>query len=224
VRLKSEGIGRYTSLERPHHTEVLCYRDFCDLGFYTIKADIEVGNRRARISSCDASFQLSGVPMDTRPFQQINSRFGVTRETYFRPRSHDSIEGRFVRPSMPVRPTAKIVHHDPRERAGERDWVVGLVVRNPLKGKNGPKTDTETHLVHQAETWICRLGSWHFLQHRPSYRLRRVQWAWTSDVLVVSPSADWDDKPRNEGTRPRISDEPTPPKVVQVTRPESRHL
>jgi hypothetical protein len=200
VRALKERRDRYASLERPHHTEVLCYHDFCDLGFYTIKADIEVGNRVARISSCDASFQLSGVPMDTRPFQQINSRFGVTQETYFRPRSQDSIEGGFVHLRVPLRPAAKIVHHDPRERAGEREWVVGLVVKNPLKGKHGLKTDTEPQLLHGAENWICRLGSWHFLHHRPSYRLRQMQWAWTSDVLVISPSADWDDKPRHKRT------------------------
>jgi hypothetical protein len=97
----------------------------------------------------------------------------------------------------------KIVHHDPRERAGERDWVVGIVVKNPLKGKHAIKTDTEPHFLHEAENWICRLGSWHFPHHRRSYRLRRVQWTWTSDVLVISPSADWDDKPRREKPQDR---------------------
>ncbi len=205
---------RYKSLARVHHTEVVCYHDICESGFYTLRVDIEVGGRASRISTCDASFQLIGVPLDTSPFRQMNARFGVRKTTYFRPRVKDSNEGGFVRDRAPLKAVAKIVYHDARERAGEQDWVIGLVVKNPYKGRRDDQSQDWPQLLNTAETLICRLGHWHYLHDRVTYRLRRLEWAWTSDVSVISPSADWDDK-RRRGQVIRLRSQPT---VAAATR------
>jgi hypothetical protein len=142
------------------------------------------------------------------------AKFGVRQKTYFRPRIKDSSEGGFMRDRVPLKPVAKIVYHEARDRADERDWVIGLVVKNPFKGRRDNQSQDWPHLLYTADELICRLGSWHFLHNRLTYRLRRLEWAWTSDVSVISPVADWDEKRRRgHVTRLRLR-----PRVATATK------
>lgn len=192
--------SRYRSLGEVHHTEVLCYYDTCTDGYYTLKADIEAGGRRT-VWQCDLSFQLSGIPLDAEPFHQLASTFHVKRPLHFRPRTEKSVERSHIsstrRPVL-IQPLALIVRPDELKDGEEpRQWVVGIVTSNPYQGRMGSaagRPEAWPPTLDDSDILICRLGSWHYVDDRPtSYFLLRCDSSWSSDMQVVSPTADWRD-------------------------------
>jgi hypothetical protein len=198
---------RYRTLSQVHHTEVLCYYDTCTTGYYTLKADLEARNPRT-VWQCDLSFQLSGVPLDPEPFHQLASAFDVNAPLLFRPRTEKSVERIHLssarRPVL-LQPLALIVEPDEMLEGEEpREWVIGIVTSNPYHGRKGSASERPEawpRTLDDSDVLICRLGSWHYLDDRPkSYFLLRCDSSWTSDVQVVSPTAEWlDDDARGPG-------------------------
>jgi len=208
--------GRYRSLTTRHHTEVLCYYDTFSGGYYTLRADVEAGEPRT-VWQCDISFQLNGVPLDHEPFHQLASAFDVAGPLFFRPRTEQSVVRAHLSASRPVlaKPSALIVQTEkPIEGEKPRDWVIGIVTANPFFGRKGTassRPESWPRALDDSDAIICRLGSWHYRDDRPkTYVLLRCDTSKSSDVLVVSPTADWLDendqvskprsKPRRQGT------------------------
>lgn len=84
------------------------------------------------------------------------------------------------------------MEEDPLDRI-DRQWVAGIVVKNPfLKGSPSESAlDEPWNALAESAALVCRLRSWHPMAQRRSYRLERIEWAWTSDALVVRVTADW---------------------------------
>lgn len=104
---------------------------------------------------------------------------------------------------MAVSPVAYLVEEDSEEHGpSDREWVVGIVVVNPFYERAGNlKAKWLPSPLERTEYLVCRLRSWHQLSGpKRSYRLWAFDWAWTSDVLVVQPSADWDDDRTDRGS------------------------
>ncbi len=166
---------RYDGLDQIHHTEVLCYTDECEDGFFTIRADIAADNR-GTIWRVDVSLQLSGVPFDDQPLRALRHALGVTSRAFFRPRREKSVRVIHLReqdqPDLHVH--ALLVQPDLSQPSEE--WVSGIVVENPLRGRrqfapgNVPEQLFETNLL------LCSLGSWHPLAWpKQRYHLRRIE-------------------------------------------------
>ncbi len=192
---------RYQDLGQPHHTEVLCYYDKCADGFYTLKADIGATARR-EVWPCDLSFQLRGIPLDPEPFRALASAFKVDATGHwFRPRTEKSVlrthlDGR----TQELSPLALVVQtENPGARRKPLQWVVGIVTANPFKGRRGRGEKAPEHwpsTLEDSDALICSLGSWHFLGDQVRYHMRWCDSAWSSDIQVISPSADWRDTVR----------------------------
>lgn len=207
---------RYRNLSSYHHSEELCYQDSCEGGFYTLNA--QVATRRPRqVHHCYVSFQLSGIPADTSAFRQLFDSLEIDHPIYFRPRSEHSTIRHHLDERLTVQPEAFIVDVD-RSGADDSELVIGLVVRNPYKQPDLRKSAAEwmPRSALHADTLICRLGSWHLLTSRKlTYHLRNFDWAWSSDMVVASPTADWDDP------EPKGSDALMRPRIVRVRRQAS---
>jgi hypothetical protein len=191
--------NRYKELDVVHHTEEFCYFDVCDGGFYTLTGGVSASEPR-RVWPCRLSFQLEGIPLDVAPLRELCDAVGVAEPVYFRPQDDKSVQyGRIGSGDEPrLEPVAYMVRIDEDEENPElREWVVGIVVKNPgrrgLKAKRSDRPDWMPEVLADSELLVCALGSLHPLAHAVGgYRLRHCESAWTSDALVVRPMADWD--------------------------------
>jgi hypothetical protein len=188
---------RYRHLDAIHHTEQFCYQDVCEGGFFTLTVDIAAAEYR-RVWHCELSFELSGIPLDLTPLQQLAARLRVDHPVYFRPREGRSVERRSLqKDNLRVEPVGFIVlddDDDPRTR----EWVCGIVVANPFAlSRHESSTNLPKWLpgyVDGCELLTCGLRQWHPLDHPVTgYRLENCEWAWTSDALVFHTTANWTD-------------------------------
>ncbi len=189
---------RYQDVNHIHHTEQVCYQDVCDDGFYTLTFDIAASNPRV-VWHADLSMQLIGVPLDQEPIRELCRTFGVEQGVHFRPRTEKALKrhnfGRDAPGELDV--LALIVEEQSRREELEV-WVAGIVVKNPFftAGGSREKPFDDGGLaayLSKTEALVCELSSWHQLDKPDmSYVLRRCEWGWTSDALVVRISADWD--------------------------------
>jgi hypothetical protein len=190
---------RYKNVERLHHTEQVIYQDTCVDGFYVLAADISASEDRA-ISYSEIALQLHGVPLDTAPFVDLCDLLDVDFPQYFRPRNKASVVQHGVRRGeVPVSPLAWVVEEDELEEdPDERDWVTGVVVENPFRGRGttsarGAPDWWPGHLL-DSEMLICALRSWHPLGRRgSSYALQRCELVEMPEALLVRLVADWAD-------------------------------
>jgi hypothetical protein len=184
---------RYASAERLHHREVVCYQDTLDHGFYTLTFDVSASEPR-QVWHADMSMQLVGVPLDVGPITELCRTLGVRQDAHFRPRTEKVLTTRRLgHEPLAIEPVAFIVEEDPSESL---QWVTGLVATNPWRSPRDlpdPLIAERASVLADSEMLICDLSSWHPLgeEHGP-YRLHQCEWGWTSDVLVVRVSADWD--------------------------------
>jgi Restriction endonuclease len=189
---------RYQGIDDLHHTEEVCYQDVCDDGFYTLTFDVAASDDR-RVWHADLSMQLIGVPLDQDPIRELCRTFKVEQSVHFRPRTEKVLKVSPLRHriSSPLEVLAFIVEDQERDEP-DREWVAGIIVKNPLFRPNGSvaytseDTDLDRYLAH-TEVLVCELSSWHPLDtNERSYGLRGCEWGWTSNALVVRISADWD--------------------------------
>jgi hypothetical protein len=190
--------ARYEGLET-HHSEELCYFDEIEDGFYTLTASISADKRRS-IWHTDLSFQLVGIPLDTKPLQELCKQFGIHEHINFRPRSESSVirsrpPGNVKR--RPVKPVAYVVAAPDSELIGDGEWIVGIVIENPFVATEGSKRKPwpkwVPDMLGDSEYLICSLRSWHQVTNieKYTYELWDFESAWTSDALVVRATADW---------------------------------
>jgi len=175
-----------------HGTEDFQYVDHCDLGFYTLAGNVLADSRRL-VRHATISFQLSGIPLDTSAYEELDKLVGST-QAYFRPLSGPSLT-RTHNPSpgdCVVSPVAWLVRE-----FDDGPWVVGLVVSNPLQGDAPEGASWLPSVLKESSVLICALGSWHPVHTKPkTYWLRLSEEAWTSDVAVVRVVAQYEDRNR----------------------------
>jgi hypothetical protein len=198
----SDWKNRYEALDRVHHTEEFCYVDICDdLGFYSFTGQVAAHSPRT-VWQSSASFQLSGIPINIEPLRHLYSVLDPSSEPFFRPREGGSVTRHHLvsgqRRILDV--LGVIVEEDELETdAAEREWVVGVVARNPFWAKARSRKSVPSwwpSIVSESESLVCALRSWHPVNHpKSSYRLWSCETAWTSDALAVCFVADWDDDP-----------------------------
>jgi hypothetical protein len=184
--------------EAAHHSEEFFYVDVCDGGFYTIAATIMAHHQR-ELRNFNISFQLQGIPLDTRPLLELCHTLGVHEHLYLRPRDTQSIKRIHLHDkNIPIGlPRALVVNAEPApETMGPDDWVVGLVIENPfIAGHPYLAEDDarELHVLDESELLVCTLAEHHRLdqEEKYGYYLVRLDYARTSDGLVCQAVANW---------------------------------
>jgi hypothetical protein len=205
---------RYEGIET-HHTEELCYFDEIEEGFYTLTAAISADSRRI-VWRAELSFQLVGIPLDTKPLQELCDRFGIHERINFRPRNEKSVSRsrppRNVKRRQ-VKPRAFIVASPDSEMFGDEEWVVGIVIKNPFLEKEGSKRKPwptwVPDMLRDSQYLICSLRSWHQVDSiHYIYEFWDFESSWTSDALVVRGLADWlDEKDDGQEVPPSFVEE-----------------
>jgi Zn-finger nucleic acid-binding protein len=192
VALAERG-SRYAGLSRVHHREVLVATDTCPGGWYTLVADLDA--RSARAYQIDISIQMIGVPLDSGELKRLLSRLGVADEsTFFRPRTERSVTGYRLPEPVEVRPSAWILEHEPDD-ARDPWWTRGIALTNPIT----EQADALPVPFAAGSTVVAGLRSWHTPDRSPNrYLLERIEWAWSSDAVVVRAMADWPDDAASE--------------------------
>ena len=180
---------RYSELQIIHHTEEVSYQDSCRGGFFTFTTDISASERR-RVSDCNLSFRLIGIPVELAPFQQIDRILRGELPLYFRPQTERSVEGHGLYDLN----RAVVLHGLVVERDMGEQWVSGIIVSNPFADwESNEELRWLPRNVADSDLLICSLRQWHTLdQPIDSYRFERCEWAWTSDALVFRAIANWD--------------------------------
>jgi hypothetical protein len=172
---------RYEEISSYHHREILHLTDACPYGWYTLTADLDARSRRAW--ALDLSLQLDGIPLDLAPIHRLMTRLDVTQPVSFRPKTERSVERVRLPNPIEVDVSGWIVERDPRD---PDDALVakGVVFRYPtLELPISLPKDTSA---------IADLRSWHGMARLPDvYELRTVEWAWSSEALVVRAAVDW---------------------------------
>ena len=80
--------------------------------------------------------------------------------------------------------------------------MLGLIARNPFyEGEVEPNTGSSDldRLLVESELLLCELGSWHPLGEVRTYYLSSIEWARSSEALLICPRARWDDPPGQRG-------------------------
>jgi hypothetical protein len=183
----AERASRYEELSRIHHREVLVATDECPGGWYTLVADLDA--RSTRAYRIDISIQMTGVPLEPAEVKRILSRVGADEFTFFRPRTEPSVIRYRLADPIEVRPTAWILEHEPDD---PRDpwWIRGIAFTNPMSAQG----DALPVPFSTDSAIVASLRSWHPNDGAPKrYLLERIEWAWSSDAVVVRAIADWPD-------------------------------
>lgn len=208
---------RYATIERAHHTEEFSYYDLAERGFYTLAGDLSADESR-RSSVSNISFQLSGIPLDTAPLLHLTKEVASRYPAEFRPLAERAVEaGRLWGEQRIALTAAGYVIEQDRLGRLEEEWVAGVIVLNPFRRtselEDPPEAPERWPLgTHESEYLVCTLRHHHTLNESPkSYYLHGWDSTWTSDVLLLSAIADWDDPEPIpiEGDRP-------PRKVVRA--------
>lgn len=200
---------RMEASHQPHHTEEITYYDVCAGGFFTLTAGVAYHATRVA-SHCNVSFQLAGVPLDTYPIKHLYETFNVMGAAHFRSLSAPAARRYWPSPDNAVALEAVgfITEHDAPDLDGdERDWITGIVAKNPyVRGSGVSVPDDWPGYMESSELLICDLRSHHPLNEpRSDYRLYGWELAWTSDALVAHVVADWSDETdRSAGTHNHV--------------------
>lgn len=186
---------RTKALTDPHHTEEITYYDVCAGGFFTLAANVASHKSRA-VYHCNASFRLAGVPLDPNPIKHLHEAFNVTVAAHFRPLNAPTVNRHWASrdDTVALEVAGFIIEHSaPDLGMDERDWVTGIVAKNPyIRGADVSKPDNWPNHLDESELLVCSLRSHHPLDEpRRDYRLHGWELAWTSDALVARVVADW---------------------------------
>ena len=79
-----------------HHSEEFVYIDHCEMGYYTITANISASPER-QVSYLEISFQLEGVPLDCKPLLHLCQTLGQHERLRFRPLNEKSLTRHWFR-------------------------------------------------------------------------------------------------------------------------------
>jgi hypothetical protein len=199
VQALEDAPARTASLESPHHSEQLVYRDTCLGGLYTLTAtmtasvpndlDDDATPPPRRVSQCRISFQLPGIPLDSAPLRHLFDRFGSIRDGYFRHLDSSAVRITWL-DRQPVDPLARIVQHD---LATGDAWVTGLVLRDhySVEGRHAVLEGWPLELQNTGFL-VCALAHHHPTDDAPErYWLEAVRTTWTSDLAVTTIQANW---------------------------------
>jgi hypothetical protein len=202
----SDWENRYKDLEQVHHTEEFCFFDAMETGeFFTLTGQLSADEMRfSRRTSL--SFQLYGVPLDTSSFHHLCEKFHAEEGSFFRPKHTQSVTSHrlFGDDRIILDVLGHICEDDDLfSDPDEREWVVGIVAKNPYPKTQGHRRqcpDWWPEMARDTECLVCALSHWH-PRSRPKdiYRLKMCESAWTSDAQIVCLVADWDDdQPQRE--------------------------
>lgn len=182
-----------------HESEEVLYVDVCDGGGYTLSASL-LADRLRIARQARLSFQLAGMPLDAAPLLQLVRSLGVHDQLYFRPRE-SNVTQRRTRLQLSLGGSDDVVARvvSDAKLAGAEPMVSGVVVANPFWADDESarpclSAPAGLELLSRSQYLICGLRQWHGLARRPrKYQLDWFDAAWTSDVFVCSPVADWQD-------------------------------
>ena len=111
---------------------------------------------------------------------------------YFRPRAAQSVTHIWFRSDpLPLEPVATVIAREEDDDPSE-NWVAGVVARNPfykrpeLTGRYGDLSELR---LEETEILVCDLGNWHLSEEPRQYGLVGLEWARSSDVVVLRPRA-----------------------------------
>ena len=189
-----------------HHTEEFRFFSSIESGeFFTLTGQLSADEmRHSRHTSL--SFQLFGVPLNTDSFRHLCDKFDAESEPFFRPKRKKSIKThRLFGDDRIVLDVVGFVCEDDELESdpGEREWVVGVIAKNPFPKGDGHGRqcpDWWPEMATESELLVCALEQWH-PRSRPkeTYRLKLCESAKTSDAQVVCLIAESDeDSPHGE--------------------------
>jgi hypothetical protein len=196
--------ARTEELEDPHHSEEFVYFEACDGGFYTVSGNISA-ERSRRMSRCNVSFQLVGVPMDPGSLQLLYRRFDVPSRGYFRPLVERSVTRQRLADRVPLHVLGYIVQ-TADQRWDKEDWVVGVLVTNPYFESDLQAPDDWPADLERSGVIVCDLLSHHPLtKPKERYEFWSYERARTSDARALHVVAEWSEA---EDDEPALPDRP----------------
>jgi len=193
---------RTAELEDPHHSEEFVYFEALDGGgFYTVSGNISA-ERTRRMSRCNVSFQLVGVPMDPGSLQLLYRRFDVPSRGYFRPLVEQSVTRKRLADRHALHVLGYIV--EPADhRWDDEDWVVGVLAANPYFESDLQTPDDWPRDLEQSGVIVCDLRSHHPVSKpKERYELWSYERARTSDARALHVVAEWWGAEDDEPARP----------------------
>ncbi|MGW1250868.1 hypothetical protein [Streptomyces sp. NPDC002535] len=192
---------RTDELEDPHHSEEFVYFEACDGGFFTMSGNVSA-ERTRRVSRCNVSFQLVGMPLDPGSLQQLYRRFDVPSRGYFRPLVERAVTRQRVAGGVPLEVLGYIV--EPADRRWDNeDWVVGILAANPYGPGGSPAPEELPGYPVHSGVVACALRSHHPLSKtKERYELWSYERARTSDATALCIVAEWWDAEDSIERRP----------------------
>jgi hypothetical protein len=184
-----------------HHTEQVIYLDHFDDGLFTLTADVAASPHQW-VRWCSLSFLLTGIPLDTSPYEWLTIDLPVLNNPRFRsvdPSVHNSGPIRRRRgTAVPQTALAHVARHstmfgDQPENAPQ--WVEGVVLRDPLHRATGARRVGIGLPADNLGSTLCWLRQQHHLTDCVQYETLHVSSVHTSDTQVVRITSDWINSP-----------------------------
>ena len=180
-----------------HHTEQVIYVDHFDDGLFTLTADVAASPHRW-VRWCSLSFLLTGIPLDTSPYEALTIALPVLNNPKFRsvdPSVHASGPIRRRRgTTVPQTALAHLARHSTMFGDQPDDaptWVEGVVLRDPLhRASRARRVDIGLPADSLGRT-LCWLPQQHHLTDRVLHKTLHVSSVHTSDTQVVRVKCDW---------------------------------
>jgi hypothetical protein len=149
---------RYDGLNEIHHTEEFCYVDAVDTGFYSLSGQLSAEESRIA-RSLDLSIQLSGIPVRSGKVEELCKTFDVDEPVFYRPLGAKSVTRKHPIERVDLQVLGYVLQNS-RFEADEQDreWVVGVVARNPYFGeRDAPEWWPDN--LYEIDQVICPLRS-----------------------------------------------------------------
>jgi hypothetical protein len=181
-----------------HHTERVIYLDHFDDGLFTLTADIDASPNRW-VRWCSLSFLLTGIPLDTSPYEALTIDLPVINNPTFRSLDPNAYASGSIRrrrgTAVPQTALAHLARHSTmfgNELDGDSStWVEGVVLRDPLpRATRARRVDIGLPADSLGST-LCWLPQQHHLTDRFLYETLHVSSVHTSDTQIVRIKSDW---------------------------------
>lgn len=186
--------GRYRGRQF-HHSEVAMYVDESNDGMVTLMADLSTTSER-RVRSCELSFMLPGIPLDTTPYEALMAELPVLNVPSFQVLHGDPMRRKRLgvrgKPRR-AKPLAYLVREGPRHPGARESvqWVEGIVAASPIPREwQGSRLGAELSSL-QPEHGFVRLRQHHHLGDKVFHDLESITLVQTSYAGVIHLMGDW---------------------------------
>jgi hypothetical protein len=181
---------------RMHHSEKVLYLDHFEEGLFTISADVTASAERW-VRGCSLSFLLTGIPLDTSPFEALAIDLPVLNNPVFRTvAGAASSSGRIHRRGTPTPRSALAYLTRHTTMFGDQPpdaptWVEGVIVRDPLHRATRARRTSIGLPPESLGSTLCWLRQHHHAADQVQYEALHVSSVQTSGAQVVRVTTDW---------------------------------